>query len=184
MAAREEKLRWWWIFIRGGAAVCIVMTGPCAYAKQTATVEQEQRIGACIRQSSQGRQWLEDTLWAIREQEAGWIGAEVRNTNGTHDLGPMQINSWWVPRIAALVGRDRAEIRSRLIHDACFNVQVARWIFLTGLATTGEFWKSVGIYHSPTPSRQQRYAREVATKLHKRFGNRASRRTTAAVASR
>lgn len=63
----------------------------------------EARIAGCIHDAAAGRPWLEKTLWGLRDQEAGWIGAEVSNTNGTHDLGPLQINSWWVPRIAELI---------------------------------------------------------------------------------
>ncbi|MDR9468928.1 MAG: hypothetical protein RI559_11815, partial [Marinospirillum sp.] len=34
-------------------------------------------------------------MMAIREQEGGWPGAEIKNRNGTVDLGVMQINSAW-----------------------------------------------------------------------------------------
>ena len=52
--------------------------------------EEELRIAACILQASLGHPWLEKTLWGLRDQEAGWVGAEVRNSNGSHDLGPLQ----------------------------------------------------------------------------------------------
>ena len=85
------------------------------------------RISACIRQASLGQPWLEKTLWGLRDQEAGWIGAEVRNSNGSYDLGPLQINSWWIPRIAALVGRAPVQVRHWLRFDPCFNAQAAGW---------------------------------------------------------
>ena len=93
----------------------------------------EARIAGCINQAAAGRPWLEKALWGLRDQEAGWIGAEVRNSNGTYDLGPMQINTWWVPKIAAQLGRSAAEVRHWLRFDACFNVGAARWIFLAAL---------------------------------------------------
>ncbi|MCT2401741.1 lytic transglycosylase domain-containing protein [Novosphingobium sp. HK4-1] len=130
----------------------------------------EARIASCIHGAAAGRPWLEKTLWGLRDQEAGWIGAEVGNTNGTHDLGPLQINTRWVSRIAALVGRPAPEVRHWLRFDPCFNVEAARWIFLAALKDTGDFWKAVGIYHSPTAWRQRRYSLSVAKRMHQRFG--------------
>lgn len=127
-------------------------------------------LGRCIATVSGGRPWLERTLWGLRDQEGGWVGAEVRNSNGSHDLGPLQVNSWWVPRLAAILRRPESHVRWWLIHDACFNVSAARWIFLSGLEVAGDYWKAVGIYHSPTDWRQRRYASEVAAKLQRRYG--------------
>lgn len=127
-------------------------------------------VAACIARSAGGRAWLEKTLWGLRDQEGGWIGAEVANSDGSHDLGPLQVNSWWVPRLAAVTGRPERHIRHWLKQDACFNVEAARWIFLSGLATTGDYWKAVGVYHSPTGWRQRRYTASVVSHLRRRFG--------------
>lgn len=131
---------------------------------------EDPRIVACVRQAARGHDWLEKTLWGLRYQEAGWLGAEVANANGTHDLGPLQINSAWVPRIARLVGRPEQQVRYWLRYDACFNADVARWIFLSGLKASGDYWKAVGIYHSPTGWRQRAYAAKVAGHMQRAFG--------------
>jgi len=131
----------------------------------------ELRIAACILQASLGQPWLEKTLWGLRDQEAGWIGAEVRNSNGSHDLGPLQINSWWTPRIAALVGRSPVQVRHWLRFDPCFNAEAARWIFLSALRSTGNYWKAIGVYHSPTTWRQGRYLNSVAGHMRTRYGD-------------
>lgn len=130
----------------------------------------EANLDRCIRQAAGGRAWLEKTLWGLRDQEGGWIGAEVPNTNGTHDLGPLQVNSFWVPRLAALTHRSPDQVRTWLINDPCFNVQAARWIFLSGLSMTRDYWKAVGVYHSPTARRQRRYIDSVTQHLERRFG--------------
>lgn len=151
------------LFVLSGSAAAA--TGPI----RSAAAERE--IARCIQSASAGRSWLEKTLWGLRDQEAGWIGAEVLNTNGTHDLGPLQVNSSWVPKFAALTGRPAPTVRYWLINDPCFNVQAARWLFLAGLRTTGDYWKAIGVYHSPTAWRQHRYVGSVATKLRKRYGH-------------
>jgi hypothetical protein len=155
--------------IAGIALVSAALNSAPALAKARPPAEEAQ-IARCIHSAALGSDWLEKTLWGLREQEAGWLGAEVANTNGTHDLGPLQINSWWVPRIARLLGKPEYQVRHWLRHDACFNAQAARWIFLSGLSASGNYWKAVGAYHSPTPWRQQIYAAQVANRMKVRFG--------------
>jgi hypothetical protein len=148
-------------------ALLLPLSGP-GQAKGANSPEPELR--RCIAAASQGRPWLEKTLWGLRDQEGGWLGAEVLNSNGSHDLGPLQVNSWWVEKLAAATGRPEQQVRWWLIHDACFNVAAARWIFLSGLRVTGDYWKAIGVYHSPTAWRQARYATSVAGHLRRRFG--------------
>jgi hypothetical protein len=160
---------------RARAVVPIICAGLAVLAPLAApargTKAAEARISECIRQASAGHPWLEKTLWGLRDQEGGWIGAQVHNTNGSYDLGPLQINTWWVPKIALLVGRSQADVRGWLMSDPCFNAGAARWIFLSALKTTGDFWKAVGVYHSPTAWRQRRYAQNVAQHMQRRFGS-------------
>ncbi|QTH24895.1 lytic transglycosylase domain-containing protein (plasmid) [Rhizorhabdus wittichii] len=141
------------------------------HARPVSHGDSETLVGYCIRKAAGGKPWLEKTLWGLRDKEAGWIGAEIRNTNGSHDLGPLQVNTWWVPRIAHQVGRSEPQVRQWLRDDACFNVDVARWIFLSALSETGDYWRAIGIYHSPTPWRQRRYAENVVVHLRRRFGS-------------
>lgn len=152
-----------------GIALAMSWPAGATHAKAK-SADGEARIGQCIRAAAGGRQWLERTLWGLRDQEGGWIGAEVRNSDGSHDLGPLQVNSWWVSKIASVTGRPPERIRWWLANDACFNVDAARWIFLSGLAITGDYWKAIGFYHSPTGWRQRRYAALVAAKLARRYG--------------
>jgi hypothetical protein len=130
----------------------------------------EKLLTSCIQRAAGGKPWLEKTLWGLRDQEGGWAGAEVANADGSHDLGPLQVNSWWVAKIAAITGRRTPDIRHWLIHDVCFNVDTARWIFLEGLTVTRDYWRAIGAYHSPAGWRQRRYAMAVARRLNRRFG--------------
>jgi len=167
------------------AAPCFLFVVLPSQALGASTVRgraaQEQVVGECIRHAAGGRGWLEKTLWGLRDQEGGWIGAEIVNSDGSHDLGPLQVNSWWVGRISKLTGRKSADVRWWLTHDACFNVQAARWIFLSGLAVTRDYWQAIGVYHSPTGWRQRRYAHSVAAKLRVRFGTDVFASRTAAI---
>lgn len=154
----------------GSAIVLLLCLSQPVHANPVLPVDHERRVGRCIRQASEGRLWLERTLWGLRDQEAGWVGAEILNRNGSHDLGPLQVNSFWVPKLSAMIDRPPAQVRVWLTHDPCFNVQAARWIFLSALSATHDYWKAVGVYHSPTHRRQRHYAGLVAAKLVRRFG--------------
>ena len=157
----------YWIYT---TVVLLLAMAPIAQAKPVLPVRDEIRIARCIQRAADGRPWLERTLWGLRDQEGGWIGAEIRNSNGSHDLGPLQVNSFWVPKLASLIDRQPSQVRAWLMHDPCFNVQAARWIFLSALSATRDYWKAIGVYHSPTYWRQRRYADLVASKLVQRFG--------------
>jgi hypothetical protein len=130
----------------------------------------ERAVAMCIKRSAGGRIWLEKTLWGLRDQEGGWIGAEIVNGDGSHDLGPLQVNSWWVPRLAAITRRPEPLIRHWLKADPCFNVDAARWIFLSHLVATRDYWRAVGSYHSAVARRQNHYTQSVLLKLKRRFG--------------
>ena len=46
----------------------------------------DQELARCIKVAAGGRPWLEKTLWGLRDQEGGWIGAVISNANGSQDL--------------------------------------------------------------------------------------------------
>ncbi|MGF7204733.1 hypothetical protein GGQ82_003820 [Sphingobium olei] len=152
--------------------ICIAMAWPDAgfASPLPSATSEEAEIARCIRNAARGQRWLEKTLWGLRDQEGGWIGAEIRNSDGSHDLGPLQINSWWVPKLADMLARSPSQIRVWLRDDPCFNAEAARWIFLSVLGQTRDYWRAVGRYHSPSQGRQRRYATAVASRLARRFG--------------
>jgi hypothetical protein len=160
-----------------GALALVWLCEPIASAAAAPrrSAADERVIAQCIRKAAGRRAWLERTLWGLRDQEGGWIGAEIANANGTHDLGPLQVNSWWVPRLAVLTRRSPGQVRHWLKHDVCFNADTARWIFLSALAATGDYWKAIGSYHSPIPWRQMKYRTAVAQHIRRRFGRAAFR---------
>lgn len=157
--------------LTAGALLVLLTAEPAQGRGRPSDPVGEAHVSQCIRRASDGKPWLEKTLWGLRDQEGGWIGAEVRNANGSHDLGPLQVNSWWVPKIAKVLDRSPEHIRYWLRYDPCFNVQAARWIFLSALRGTKDYWGAIGVYHSPTGWRQRRYVASVVNHLRGRFGD-------------
>jgi hypothetical protein len=101
-------------------------------------------------------------LPSIQAVEGGLPGTISRNTDGTFDLGVMQVNSRWVPRFAAIARMIPEDTRARLIADPCFNIAAAGAIMRLSLNETGgDLLRAVGIYHSHTPARADAYQIKV-----------------------
>lgn len=99
-------------------------------------------------------------LRAIARQESSMNPrAHNRNTNGTVDIGLMQINTWHMPRLA------KAGVNEQRLWDPCVNIAVGAWVLADAVSRHGMTWKAVGIYHSPTEWRQRDYAAKVQRHL-------------------
>lgn len=84
------------------------------------------------------------------------------NTNGTYDIGIMQINSSHLNLLAKYnVTEDD------LIHNTCINITVAGFILSSNIKTRGNTWDAVGAYNagynnSPeTIERRRLYAKKI-----------------------
>ena len=95
-------------------------------------------------------------LIGILGAEGGRPGEVSRNTDGSEDLGPMQINSRWLPTLSRY-----GATRERLIEDPCTNVWVGAWILALAYSHDGDIWQAIGHYHSWRPKESRRYRRRV-----------------------
>lgn len=65
------------------------------------------------------------------------------NSNGTYDIGLMQINSNWFPMLI------QNGVNPDLVKtDPCANVFVGAWILAQNFETSGEGWLAVGAYNA------------------------------------
>lgn len=101
-------------------------------------------------------------LSAVLSVEGGAPGLRKRNANGSYDMGPMQINSSWLPELSR-----RGISEEAVTQDYCTNILVGSWILARELKRSGalfntaEFWQAVGRYNSATPQHNARYAVRV-----------------------
>lgn len=99
-------------------------------------------------------------LGAIAKQESNFNANLIRfNSNGTRDIGVMQINSVWLPTLT------KYGITEQQLLDPCTNLSVGAWILRQHQEKYGNTWEAVGVYHSKTESRKWNYAGHVAKKL-------------------
>ena len=101
-------------------------------------------------------------LPAIQAVEGGRPGMVSRNTDGTADLGVMQVNTRWIPKLASYAKMSPPDVTTRLISDPCFNIAAAGVIVRTYLNEThNNLIRAIGDYHSHTAPLNMRYRTEV-----------------------
>ena len=122
-------------------------------------------LAACLMLASQTYEVPPAIMVGILQVEGGRVGLESPNTNGTFDLGPMQINTIWVPELADKWGVSEDTARRWIRDDACTNMGVSAWILKTHYQETGSLSKAIQYYHSRTPKYGNAYRRKVVTAM-------------------
>jgi hypothetical protein len=91
--------------------------------------------------------------------------------NGTADLGVMQVNTIWIPEIAARARLSEAVTAEKLVRDPCFNIAAAALILRVYLAEThGALLPAIGDYHSHTLLLNRAYTLQAEAAARKLFG--------------
>jgi hypothetical protein len=94
--------------------------------------------------------------------EGGSLGHVSPNTNGTADIGPMQVNTIWVPIVARHWQATTSDAFLALRDNFCANVEAGTWILRQAIDSAhGDFWSGVGFYHSHDPDFKADYLRKV-----------------------
>lgn len=116
---------------------------------------------ACVEAAAKRYDLPSALLAAVLATEGGQVGQTRRNTNGSYDIGPAQVNSSWLPRLAA-----QGITEGKLLQDGCLNITVGAWILgqeMAGasLADPSDYWRRVGNYNSHTPRYNHAYQMKV-----------------------
>jgi hypothetical protein len=132
-------------------------------------------IRGCIEAAAQAYRVPPAILVILLNVEGGSLGAVSPNTNGTVDIGPMQVNEIWLPDIAMHWGTTQRVAFLALRDSFCANVEAGTWILRQGLdEAKGDLWEGVGYYHSHDPFHKQTYLREVLRQVLRLQAQRAS----------
>jgi hypothetical protein len=101
-------------------------------------------------------------LPSIHVVEGGGIGSAHANSDGSEDLGVMQVNTRWIVPLAHYAGLLTSTVRFRLINDPCFNIAAAGAIMRVYIYEEhGDLMRAIGDYHSHTPGLNQAYQERV-----------------------
>lgn len=103
---------------------------------------------------------------AVAEQEAGKPGQWVRNSNGTHDVGPMQFNTSYLRELSSY-GITPEDVAAA----GCYSYELAAWRLRMHIRNDrGDIWTRAANYHSRTPRYNTAY-REQIRRRGKKWGD-------------
>ena len=124
--------------VRVAFVLCSVLFASSAVAAPDAEMR------ACFYQASERYEIDSRLLKAIAEVESGFRADAVNssNRNGTRDVGIMQINSWWFPKLEKEYGITESDL-----FDPCTNIHVGAWILANNFNDYGWTWESIGAYN-------------------------------------
>ncbi len=94
---------------------------------------------------------------AVAEKEGGRPGQWVKNTNGTHDVGPMQFNTRYLAELGkyGITANDVAA-------SGCYSFELAAWRLRGHIRKDkGDIWTRAANYHSRTPEHNTTYRSDL-----------------------
>jgi soluble lytic murein transglycosylase-like protein len=89
----------------------------------------------------------------IKVESSGNCRAVGKNKGGSYDIGCMQINSSWIPKLQRQFG-----IAERDLYDPCTNIFVGAWILAKNKQLMGNRWQAIGAYNARSEHKRQAYA--------------------------
>jgi soluble lytic murein transglycosylase-like protein len=118
----------------------------CLTCLTTAGAAAMANIGDCFEQAARKHGVHAELLRAVARAESDLrphaINSSHQARTGTRDIGIMQINSAWLPRLA------RWGITEDHLLDACTNIDVGAWVLADVLRRHGSTWNAVGAYNA------------------------------------
>ena len=126
-----------------------------------------QALALCIFTAAQTYSVPPTVILGVLHVEGGKVGMASPNTNGTFDLGPMQINTIWVPQLSKYWGVTEKTALRWVRDDACINIGVGAWILRAKMNQAGSMAAGIEHYHSATPPLGLRYRDKVMTAMRR-----------------
>ncbi len=125
---------------------------------------------ACLMAAASGYGLPPSAMNAILAVEGGRVGQAVANKNGSHDLGPFQINTVWLDSFTGYWRLPNRATTERLLRDdGCANAWAAAAILKSHLIYTGRIDRAIARYHSATPPIGAAYLEKVSAAARKQF---------------
>jgi soluble lytic murein transglycosylase-like protein len=126
-----------------------------------------QALALCIFTAAQTYSVPPTVILGVLNVESGRVGMAQPNTNGTYDLGPMQINTIWVPELANYWRVPEKTALRWVRDDACINIGVGAWILRKKMNEAGSLAGGIAGYHSMTPSLGSTYRNKVLSAMRR-----------------
>lgn len=116
----------------------------------------------CFYRSAQKYLVPVDLLIAIAQTESSMTTHAVGKNSTSEDLGVMQINTSWLPKLSREFGLKRHHL-----YEPCTNIDIGAWVLAHNFLQFGYTWNAVGAYNAKSPEKRVVYVRKVARNLEK-----------------
>lgn len=123
----------------------------------------ENKYLACFIKASQYYNVPQEILTAIASVESNFNpNAYTENSNHSYDIGLMQINSSWLPKLSEL------NITEDMLYDPCQSIYVGAWILSNNIRAYGGLnWTAVQRYNGNDV--ELRYATKIYDRINQLF---------------
>jgi len=117
-------------------------------------------VESCLRRAAANYGLPYEIVYAVAHVESSFnpVAVNTANSNGTHDIGLMQINSSWLPTLK------KFGIEARHLYDPCVNANVGAWILAQNIQRYGYTVNAIGSYNAGPAGKSAikiRYAKKV-----------------------
>ena len=117
----------------------------------------------CFDEAGRANNISSNLLESIARVESGLNAKAVHtNSNGTTDMGLMQINSTWIDTLQLN--------RENLLSDPCYNVKTGAGILRQCIDRHGYTWEAVGCYNARSKDKRVGYSWKIYRELKKEKG--------------
>ena len=155
-----------WAILQQLQAASVVDTRP-APASVTSTPKWSRPVTRECLDVEAKRQSLEPwRIAAVMKTENGRVGTFSLNTDGSYDMGPMQINTIHLEELSRMYRLPTSTLAQLIAYDGCFNIAVGAYMLRQRTNEVGgDFWYGIGRYHSKTPDKSAKYILRVHERM-------------------
>ena len=116
-------------------------------------------VAECVSTASRTYAVPELVIRTILKVEGGKVGTMSRNTNGSYDLGPMQINTINL----SLINKEYPFLTwKHITYNPCINIMVGTWFLSSKIrARKGVIWEGVGEMWMLCEERFRKYGKSM-----------------------
>lgn len=128
-----------------------------SYENEKTFVFDAKELNQCFIQAGQYYQIHPNLLWGIARVESNFNPYAInKNSNGTYDIGIMQINSSWIPVLKSYGLKN-----SSWLWNPCYNIYVGAWVLNQCIQKLGYTWEAVGCYNAKSNYKRIKYSKKI-----------------------
>ncbi len=133
-----------------------------AHLSHADTIVDNDKYDACFITAQRYYQVPKEILKAIAYVESHYNpNAYNKNNNGTFDIGLMQINSSWLPKLSTL------NINEQMLYNPCQNIYMGAWVLANNIKLYGLNWTAIQRYNGHDIN--LRYATKIYNRIKQTY---------------